>query len=255
MMLIDTHCHLYSKDFQTDRQEVILRARQAGLSKIYLPNVDLESIPGMLLLEENESGFCHVMMGLHPCSVENDFEEVLDQMEKWLSERKFSGIGEIGLDMYWDKTRAAEQEKAFHRQMNWATKHNLPIVIHSREATDRCIELVAEHKDDGIRGVFHCFGGTIEQAEKIKSLDFFLGIGGVVTYKKAGLDEVLKVIGLEKVVLETDAPYLAPVPFRGKRNEPSFIRYVADKIAETLGMKVEEVARITSLNAAELFGS
>jgi TatD DNase family protein len=255
MMLIDTHCHLYSKDFQTDRQEVILRARQAGLSKIYLPNVDLESIPGMLLLEENESGFCHVMMGLHPCSVENDFEEVLDQMEKWLSERKFSGIGEIGLDMYWDKTRAAEQEKAFHRQMDWATKHNLPIVIHSREATDRCIELVAEHKDDGIRGVFHCFGGTIEQADKIKSLDFFLGIGGVVTYKKAGLDEVLKVIGLEKVVLETDAPYLAPVPFRGKRNEPSFIRYVADKIAETLGMKVEEVARITSLNAAELFGS
>ena len=253
MNLIDTHCHLYAKDFHADRPAVIQRAREAGLAAIYLPNVDLTSIPGMMELEVSEPGFCHPMMGLHPCEVKEDFSRILDEMETWLARRSFVAIGEIGLDLYWDKTFAAQQELAFHRQMDWATKYDVPIVIHSREATDRCIELVAEHKADGIRGVFHCFGGTAEQAEKIKALDFFLGIGGVVTYKKAGLDEVLKVIGLEKVVLETDAPYLSPVPFRGKRNEPSYIRHVADKIADALGITVEEVASVTSANAEELF--
>ncbi len=254
MKLVDTHCHLYSKDFHNDRPAVIQRAKEAGLSAIYLPNVDLDSIPGMLELEEKEPGFCIPMMGLHPCHVGEDVEAVLDRMEAWLERRSFVAIGEIGLDLYWDKTFAVQQELAFHRQMRWATKWNIPIVIHSREATDRCIELVAEHRADGIRGVFHCFGGTVDQAEKIKDLGFHLGIGGVVTYKKAGLDEVLRTIGLDKVVLETDAPYLSPVPFRGKRNEPSYIKHVAEKIAEALDAKVEEVAATTTANARELFG-
>jgi TatD DNase family protein len=253
MNLIDTHCHLYSKDFRDDRPEVIRRAREAGLSAIYLPNVDLASIPGMMELEVSDPGFCHPMMGLHPCEVKEDFSRILDEMETWLARRSFVAIGEIGLDLYWDKSFVAQQEQAFHRQMDWAMKYSVPIVIHSREATDRCIELVAEHKAAGIRGVFHCFGGTVEQAEKIKDLGFFLGIGGVVTYKKAGLDEVLKLIGLDKVVLETDAPYLSPVPFRGKRNEPAYIRHVADKIADALGITVEEVASVTSANAEALF--
>jgi len=255
MKLIDTHCHAYSKDFQGDREEVLARARGAGLSGIYLPNVDLDSIPGMLDLENKEPGFCHAMMGLHPCHVGEDVGSVLDRMEEWLGKRTFSAIGEIGLDLHWDKTHASRQEEAFHRQMSWATTYGIPIVIHSREAMDRCIDLVAQHKADGIRGVFHCFGGTVEQAERIKAMGFYLGIGGVVTYKKAGLDEVLKVIGLDQVVLETDAPYLSPVPFRGKRNEPSYIRHVADKIAEVLGMPVDEVADITTANAQELFSS
>jgi TatD DNase family protein len=253
MNLIDTHCHLYSKDFNADRPAAIQRARDAGLSAIYLPNVDLDTIPGMLDLEVSEPGFCIPMMGLHPCHVGEDFVSVLDNMEAWLKKRPFVAIGEIGLDLYWDKTFAAQQEVAFHRQMSWATQYDIPIVIHSREATDRCIELVAEHRVDGIRGVFHCFGGTVEQAEKIRDLGFYLGIGGVVTYKKSGLDEVMKVIGLDKVVLETDAPYLSPVPFRGKRNEPSYIKHVAEKIAEALGIPVEEVAKITSANAELLF--
>jgi TatD DNase family protein len=253
MNLIDTHCHLYSKDFHADRPDVIRRAREAGLSDIYLPNVDLGTIAGMLDLEKTDPGFCHPMMGLHPCHVGEDFNTVLDQMEGWLAKRPFVAIGEIGLDLHWDKTFAAQQEVAFHRQMDWATKYGVPIVIHSREATDRCIELVAAHKDDGIRGVFHCFGGTVEQAERIKALGFYLGIGGVVTYKKAGLDEVLKVIGLDQVVLETDAPYLSPVPFRGKRNEPSYIRHVAEKIGEAMSMSVDEVAAITTANAKKLF--
>jgi TatD DNase family protein len=253
MNLIDTHCHLYSKDFHADRPDVIRRAREAGLTDIYLPNVDLESITGMLDLEKSQPGFCHPMMGLHPCHVGEDFSNVLHQMEEWLVKRPFVAIGEIGLDLHWDKTFAIQQEIAFHRQMDWATKYGIPIVIHSREATDRCIELVTEHKADGIRGVFHCFGGTVEQAEKIKALGFYLGIGGVVTYKKAALDEVLKVIGLDQVVLETDAPYLSPVPFRGKRNEPSYIKHVAEKISEFLSMPVDEVAAITTANAKKLF--
>jgi len=255
MNLIDTHCHLYSKDFHADRPDVIRRAREAGLSAIYLPNVDLETIPGMMELEISEPGFCHPMMGLHPCHVAADFTTVLDQMEAWLEQRSFVAIGEIGLDLHWDKTFIAQQEQAFHRQMDWAVKYRVPIVIHSREATDRCIDMVAEHRADGIRGVFHCFGGSVEQAEKIKALDFFLGIGGVVTYKKAGLDEVLKLIGLDKVVLETDAPYLSPVPFRGKRNEPSYIKQVAEKIADALAIPVEEVATATTANAMALFGA
>ncbi len=252
--MIDTHTHLYLDDFKADIQEVISRARAAGVEKFYLPNIDSSSIDDLLQLEQLFPGECIGMMGLHPCSVKENAADELKLVEDWLKKRPFAAVGEIGLDYYWDKTFITEQKHAFRQQMIWAQELNLPIVIHSRDSMQDCIDLVREQQNGTLRGIFHCFGGTLEEAKQIMELGFLMGIGGVVTYKKSGLTEVLPSIPIEYLVLETDAPYLTPVPFRGKRNEPSYLTYVVDKIAEAKGITIEEVKITTTRNAQNLFG-
>jgi TatD DNase family protein len=254
MKLVDTHCHLYLDDFKDDSPEVISRAIEWGVEKFYLPNIDLAVIPEMLALESAYPGHCFAMMGLHPCSVKENYRDELEVMREWLDKRKFSAIGEVGLDFFWDTTFEKEQYVAFHTQADWAVHFGLPLVIHSRKSLDECIALVREHQGGTLTGIFHCFSGTVEQAEKIISLGFYLGIGGVVTYKNSGLEQVLQKIGLDHVVLETDAPYLTPVPFRGKRNEPAYLKFVLEKLALITGKNVEEVAAITTINADKVFG-
>lgn len=251
--LIDTHTHLYSEKFNSDRPVAIERAIKEGVSHFYLPNVDALSIEDMLELEITYPERCHAMMGLHPCSVDENVESALGIVEDWLGRRKFCAVGEIGIDLYWDKTFFEKQQQAFERQMSWAKELNIPIVIHTREAMDIAIDMVQRMKDDNLGGIFHCFGGTLEQAKKIIDLGFYLGIGGVVTYKNSGLDKVLPEIGLEKIVLETDAPYLAPVPHRGKRNESAYLTGIAHKLAEMVEVPFQEVARITTDNARKVF--
>jgi TatD DNase family protein len=254
MNLTDTHCHLYLDDFKEDSLEVIQRAIDEGVGKFYLPNIDLEVIPDMLALESAYPGQCMAMMGLHPCSVKADYKEELAIMREWLDKRKFVAIGEVGLDFFWDTSFEKEQYDAFHIQAQWAKQIGMPLVIHSRKSMDECISLVREHQDGKLTGIFHCFSGSVEQAEEIINLGFYLGIGGVVTYKNGGLEPVIQKLGLDKVVLETDAPYLTPVPFRGKRNEPAYLKYVVEKLALITGKNVEEVAAITSKNAEKIFG-
>jgi TatD DNase family protein len=252
--LIDTHAHLYANQFSGDRDAMIKRAIGQNIQQFVLPNIDLASIPGMLELEKEYPNRCFATMGLHPCSVEDNYIEVLNQMEKWLRERPFVAVGEIGLDYHWSKTHVKEQKDAFRIQCRWAMELDLPIIIHARDSMDDLIDLVTELKtDERLRGIFHCFGGSIEQANRIMELGFWMGIGGVITYKKSGLDQVVKDIPLEYLVLETDAPYLAPVPFRGKRNETAYTHYIADKLADAKGISLEEVAKATSQNAANIF--
>lgn len=253
--MIDTHTHLYLDDFKADIHEVISRAKRAGVGKFYLPNVDSSSIDDLLQLEQQFPGECIGMMGLHPCSVKENVAAELKLVEEWLKKRPFAAVGEIGLDYYWDKTFVADQKDAFRQQINWALELNLPIVIHSRDSMQDCIDLVREHQNGKLRGIFHCFGGTVEEAKQIIDLGFLMGIGGVITYKKSGLAEVLASIPIEQLVLETDAPYLTPVPFRGKRNEPSYLTYVIDKIAQSMNLSAEEIAVQTTRNAQNLFGS
>lgn len=253
MRLIDTHTHLYLEQFDEDRDEMIRRALDSGVEQFFLPNIDSSSITKMLELEEAYPGRCFAMMGLHPCSVKENFEEELAIVRDWLDERPFCAVGEIGIDLYWDKTFLEQQKEAFLQQAEWAKELGVPIVIHSREATDILIELTEQIKDERLRGVFHCFSGTEEQARRITELGFFLGIGGVLTFKNAGLDKVMEKIGLEHVVLETDAPFLAPVPYRGKRNESAYVRLVAEKLAALKGVSFREVAETTSRNAGQLF--
>jgi TatD DNase family protein len=254
MQMIDTHCHLYSNEFEADIDTVMQRAAVAGVDKFYLPGIDSESIEAMLALEERYPGKCIAMMGLHPCYVKANYREELEIVSDWLSKRTFAAVGEIGLDYYWDKTFAAEQVLAFKTQMEWSIQYNLPIVIHTRNATQETVELVKQYAPRGLRGIFHCFGGSYETAQEIIRTGFYLGIGGVITYKKAGLAEVLEKIDLQHLVLETDAPYLTPVPFRGKRNESSYLAYIAAKLAEVKNCSVEEVAAITTANAKKIFG-
>lgn len=255
MQLIDTHCHLYLPEFAGDIAEVIQRASSAGVSRFYLPNIDSSSLNDMLQLEKKFPGQCIAMMGLHPCSVNENVKQELEIVEKQLSARKFVAVGEIGLDFYWDKTHVQQQYEAFRQQIEWALQYDIPIVIHSRDSIDECIEVVSEYTSRGIRGVFHCFGGSIEQANKISAIGFYMGIGGVVTYKKAGLENVLDKVDLQWLVLETDAPYLTPVPFRGKRNESSYLHYVGSRLAEIKNMPLEEIAAATTANALRLFGA
>ncbi len=249
----DTHAHIYLEEFDADRSDMLARARDAGVNRIMMPNIDHTSIDRMLELELKSDEMCFPMMGLHPCSVKKDFEKELYQMENWLSKRKFSAIGEMGTDLYWDKTFWEQQQEAFKIQVSWAKLHNLPIVIHSRDSLDQTIELVEQLKDENLTGVFHCFTGTAEQAKRIFNLGFFIGIGGVATFKNGGMDNVLPSVDIEKIVLETDSPYLAPVPFRGKRNEPAYISIIAAKVAELKNISLEEVQLLTSQNAAKLF--
>ncbi|MCO6491588.1 MAG: TatD family hydrolase [Phaeodactylibacter sp.] len=253
MRLIDTHTHLYLEQFDEDRDEMIQRALDSGVEQFFLPNIDSSSITKMLELEEAYPGRCFAMMGLHPCSVKEDYEEELAIVRDWLDERPFCAVGEIGIDLYWDKSFLEQQKEAFRIQAGWAKELGLPVVLHSREATDILIGLVEEAKDERLRGVFHCFSGTEEQARRIIELGFFLGIGGVVTFKNAGLDKVMEKIGLEHVVLETDSPFLAPAPYRGKRNESAYVRLVAEKLAAIKGVSFREVAETTSRNAGQLF--
>lgn len=253
MILTDTHCHLYSKEFEVDIEEVIQNATIEGVQKFYLPGIDSTAIESMLALEKQFPDKCIPMMGLHPCYVKNNYNEELEIVRGWLTKRVFVAIGEIGLDFYWDKTFVIQQYQAFRIQIEWAIEYRRPIVIHTRNAMQETINLVKEYKSKGLSGIFHCFSGSYESAKEIIDAGFYLGIGGVVTYKNAGLAEVLTKIDLKHLVLETDAPYLTPVPFRGKRNESSYLKYVATKIAAIKQVPVEEVASITTANAEKIF--
>lgn len=250
---IDTHAHIYLEEFDGDRTDMLSRATAAGVEKIFMPNIDHTSIDRMLELELKSEGLCLPMMGLHPCSIKKDFEKELYQMEYWITKRKFSAIGEMGTDLYWDKTFWEQQQEAFRIQVGWAKQHKLPIVIHSRDSLDQTIELVEQLKDDSLTGVFHCFTGTEEQAKRIFELGFYVGLGGVATFKNGGMEKVIPSLMLDKIVLETDSPYLAPVPHRGKRNEPAYIPLIATKVADLKNLSLDEVKRITTQNATKLF--
>jgi len=254
MTIIDTHSHIYLPELDPDRPGMIERAEKEGVTKILMPAIDHTTHETMLKLENSDTARYKSMMGLHPCSVKTGYREELKTARDYLEERTFVAVGEIGLDFYWDKSFTDQQYKAFHEQIEWALHFDIPIVIHSRESTDACIAVVEEHQKGKLKGVFHCFSGTLEQAQKIIGLGFYLGIGGVVTFKNAGLDRVLEHISLDHVVLETDTPYLAPVPFRGKRNEPAYLSYVVDKLAALKNVSREEIASLTTANAGKLFG-
>jgi len=254
MQFVDTHTHLFSPSFEEDRTEIVQRAIKAGVETMLLPNIDVESIEPMYNLCAQFPQNCFPMMGLHPGSVDEKWEENLEVIRKNLFERKNCAVGEIGMDLYWDKTFVNEQAEAFRRQVNWAKELNLPIVIHAREAFDEIFAIVDELNDERLTGVFHCFTGTLEQAKKIQNYGGFkLGIGGVLTYKKAGLDEILKDVDLSELILETDSPYLPPTPHRGKRNESAYLLHVAEKLADVKGVSLAEVAQLTTKNANELF--
>jgi TatD DNase family protein len=254
MRLIDTHCHLYLKEFAADIGEVIQRAEKEGVEHFFLPAIDSAVLEDLLALEKKFPGKCSAMIGLHPCSVNGEYEEQLRLVEEWLGRRRFAAVGEIGLDFHWDKTFVSQQYDAFHRQIELALHYEIPVVIHSREAMSESIGVIREHQDGRLKGIFHCFTGDAGSAREIIDAGLYLGIGGVLTYKNSGLAEGLKDIGLEYMVLETDAPYLSPVPFRGKRNESSYLRYVVQKLAEVKGVAPEEVARVTTENAQKIFG-
>lgn len=252
-MLIDTHSHVYLPEFDGDRPEMINRAVDAGISRVLMPAIDLSTHEAMLETE-NSYASCEAMMGLHPCSVKDNYEDELHVVEKYLAERKFVAVGETGLDFYWDLTYTDFQYEAFRRQIGYAMQLDIPVVIHSRNSTDECIDVVKDLQNGNLKGVFHCFSGNAEQAKRVTDLGLYLGIGGVVTFKNGGLDKVMEQVDMKYVVLETDAPYLAPVPFRGKRNEPSYIAYVVEKLSLVKKVSTEDIARITSENAEILFG-
>ena len=253
MTLIDTHAHLYSQKFDEDRTAVMERAFEEGVEKIFLPNVDSESIERMFALEAAYPEKVYALMGLHPCSVKENYESELKIVEKWLGERSYKAVGEIGIDLYWDKSTLEIQKKAFRRQINWAKELNIPIVIHARDSLDEIIEIVREEKDERLTGIFHCFSGTTKHAQQIMDLKFYMGLGGVLTFKKSGLDKVVKDIPMDYLVLETDAPYLSPTPKRGKRNESSYIKYIAEKLATVKELSIEKVAEVTTKNALTVF--
>ena len=255
MKLIDTHTHLYLPEFQGDIDNLLQIGAELGVNTHYMPAINSETHQNMMALEDKYPVQCKSMMGLHPCYVKEDVEKELQIVEEWLKKRQFSAIGECGLDLYWDKTYVEQQKMALIQQMNWAKIYDLPIVLHTRNATQETIEMVKKYGQVGLSGVFHCFGGTEKEAKEIIEMGFYLGIGGVVTYKNGGLDVVLKEIDLAQIVIETDAPYLAPVPFRGKRNEPAYLKTIAQKIADIKGCSLEEVAKVTTENAEQLFRS
>jgi len=253
MNIVDTHCHLYSEEFREDIENVIQSAQKAGVCRFYLPNIDSTSIAAMLHLEAQYPNVCIPMMGLHPCYVNEHYEQELDAVKDWLQKRPFVAVGEIGLDFYWDTSFTDQQYAAFHQQIGWAKQYDIPVVIHTRNAMQETIDVVKQHADGRLKGIFHCFGGSLQEAEQIIEMGFLLGIGGVLTYKKSGLKEVLKHIGLEHLVLETDAPYLTPVPLRGKRNESAYLPYVLKDLAQVKQVPAAEVAAVTTDNANRIF--
>lgn len=253
MKLIDTHAHIYDEKFADDIEEVLDQCREAGVEQIYMPNIDHTSIDSMLELEHRHPGQCISMMGLHPTSVKKNFEKELYTVEEWLNERRFAAVGEIGLDYHWDTSFAEQQQEAFRIQICWAKEFGLPIVIHTRDSFEDSIRIVEELHDERLRGVFHCFTGTAEEARRIREVGFYVGLGGVSTFKNGGMDKVIPDLDPGQMVLETDSPYLAPVPHRGKRNEPTYIPLIAQKIAEYRNTEVEEIAEQTTANALALF--
>jgi TatD DNase family protein len=255
MNLFDTHCHLYLADFAPDITEVIQRAAKEGVQKFFLPAIDKASNADLLKLEGAFPGKCFAMTGLHPCSVNADFLTELKLVEESLEKRKYVGIGETGLDFYWDRSFEKEQYSAFRQQVEWAMHYRLPVIIHSRESMEQTIEVINDYQNGNLKGIFHCFSGSPGLARKIIDMGFYLGIGGVITYKNAGLAESIKDIDLKYLVLETDAPYLSPVPFRGKRNESGYLKYIVEKLSEVKEISKEEVAEITTANAIKIFGN
>ena len=251
--MIDTHCHLYSQEFDSDRVEALTRAFNEGIVKLFLPAIDMSMSDTMKILEYQYPGVCFAMAGLHPCSVKGNYLEEITHIKSLLSQRKFAGIGEAGLDFFWDKTFIKEQYHALEIQIELALQYNLPLILHTRNATQETIDIIKKYKGSELTGIFHCFGGTVTEAQQIIEADFFLGIGGVITYKNSGLAEVLKEIDIHHMVLETDSPYLAPVPFRGKRNESSYLKYIAEKLATVKDLTPAEVEKITDANAKKIF--
>lgn len=255
MIFVDTHTHLYLEEFDNDRENVVRNALQKGVNYFFLPNIDSRSIDGMMDLSGKFPDHCFPMMGLHPTSVKANYREELAIVEGHLSspEKRFSAIGEIGIDLYWSREFEDNQLSAFGFQLDLAVKYNLPVVIHTRNSFEQAVNVIEEKKSPEIRGIFHCFGGSLKQAEKAIDLGFLLGIGGIITYKNSGLQEVVEKVGLEHMVLETDAPFLSPVPYRGQRNESGYIPLIAQKIAEIKKTDLSEVAEKTTKNAFKLF--
>lgn len=253
IVLTDTHTHIYYHHGSPELQEHIHRASEKGITRFFLPNVDVDSIKPVMATVGDYPESCFPMLGLHPCSVKEDYKVQLDTIQRAISDHKIYAIGEIGIDLYWDKTTLKAQQDAFRTQIEWAKALRLPIDIHCREAFDEIFEVLEDVKDDRLYGIFHCFTGTEEQARRAIALDFKLGIGGVVTFKNAGLDNVVREIDLSHIVLETDAPYLAPVPYRGKENESSYLYLIAQKIADLHQLPLAEIARITTENSKEVF--
>jgi len=251
--VIDSHAHIYLEEFSEDADAVIQSAMEAGVAKILLPNIDSTTTEAMLKLVEKHPDICYPMMGLHPCSVKINYERELRHVEKMLDAHNFIAVGEMGTDLYWDKSFWPEQQEAFNAQCQMALDRNLPIVIHCRETIDETIELVKPWAKKGLFGVFHCFGGTVNQAEHITKMNFFLGLGGVSTFKNGGMDKVIPFLDRSKVLLETDSPYLSPVPYRGKRNESAYLKLIAQRVAELWQTSLEEVDAITTLNTERLF--
>lgn len=254
-MLIDTHCHLYAEELLPDMETVMKNAAENGISKIIMPNIDADSVEPMLILEQKYPENCIATMGLHPCYVKENINEQLEMLKNWFQKRTFKAVGECGIDLYWDKSTFELQKKALNFQFEIAAEYNLPLLLHTREATQITIELIKDFKPkkNKLKGIFHCFSGNLEEAKTIIEMGFYLGIGGVVTFKNSGLDKVLEHISLEHIVFETDSPYLAPVPYRGKRNEPAYTRIIAEKVAEIKKITPNELAKITTENAKKLF--
>ncbi len=254
MILTDTHTHLYSKDFNEDRAEVIARAISNNVTRFFIPAIDSTHTNAMYDLEKQFPENLHLMMGLHPTSVKENFEEELQHVEEEFQKRKFIAVGEIGVDLYWDKTLLEQQQIAFKRQIQLAKKYKLPIVIHCRDAFDEVFEVLESEKGADLFGIFHCFTGNLEQAQKALSYNMKLGIGGVATFKNGGLDKFLSQIPLKEIVLETDSPYLAPAPYRGKRNESSYLTLVAEKLSDIYEVNIETIAEVTTQNSIDIFG-
>lgn len=254
MELTDTHCHIYLPEFDNDRDTALKQAFQAGVSRIFMPNVDQSTTPMLLEVARQYPGNCFPLMGLHPTSVNADFEKELEHVLLQLETHKFHGIGEVGIDLYWDKTFRGQQEEAFTIQLGWASAKNLPVIIHVRNSHQETMEIINRSGLTNLTGIFHCFSGTLDQAREIISLGFHLGIGGVSTFKNSGLDQVLPHIDPERILLETDSPYLAPVPYRGKRNEPSYLIQTASRVANIYGMTFDQLGQLTTANSKNLFG-
>lgn len=254
MTLTDTHTHLYSSQFDQDREDAIQKAIDLGISRFFIPAIDSESTDSMFSLEKQFPENIFLMMGLHPTSVKENYLEELAHVKKHLDKRNFFAIGEIGIDLYWDKTFLKQQQEAFKIQISWAKDKNLPIVIHCRDAFDEIFEVLEEVKDDKLFGIFHCFTGSLAQAEKAISYNMKLGIGGVITFKNGKIDKFINKIDLKHIVLETDSPYLAPTPYRGKRNESSYLINVAQKVSEIYQLPIKHIAKITTNNSKEVFG-
>ncbi|MFB9137323.1 TatD family hydrolase [Vibrio olivae] len=251
--MIDTHAHIYASEFDQDREQVVQRALDQGIDRILLPNIDLDSIQPMLDTEAAFPHICRSMMGLHPCYVDENVDSTLEVIRGWFDKHSFIAVGEIGIDLYWDKTFRAQQEQAFVTQLRWAKQLDLPVVIHTRDSIKETLALLEQEQDGSLRGVFHCFGGSIEEAKAINALGFHLGLGGVSTFKNGGMDKVIPHLDMNYVILETDCPYLAPVPHRGKRNEPAYTALVASRIAGLRELSVEQVDSLTTHNAETLF--